>query len=132
LLKALRAFAPASQKSLRDQVFRRLGLQPKDLHKDIDFVLSTFRLLEETQVSWPQFWHDWQGGAPSDMSAYGEAFLNWNKAYTAYTTIGGVAKADKPASLIYEEIGALWAPIAEQDDWSAFKAKLQTYQRAAF
>ena len=32
--------------------------------------------------------------------------------------------ADRPTSLVIEEIEALWEPIAEQDDWSAFEQKL--------
>lgn len=132
LLKALEAFAPAYQKALRNHVFRRLRLQSKALDHDTDFVLSTFRLLEETQVSWPQFWHDWQGGAPSDETTYGAPFSDWKKSYTAYDVIGEKLEAEKPASLIYEEIGDLWAPISEQDDWSMFHAKLKSFNRAPF
>lgn len=132
LLKALEAFADAYQTSLRDHVFRRLGLQAKNLDADTDFVLSTFRLLEETQVSWPQFWHDWQGGAPKDDTAYGAEFSDWKKDYAAYSVVGDGPETEKPASLIYEEIGALWKPIAEEDDWSAFNAKIDTYNCSDF
>lgn len=132
LLNALEAFAEAYQKSLRDQVFRRLGLQSKNLEIDMDFILSTFRLLEKTQVSWPQFWYDWQGGAPKDDATYGAEFSDWKKDYAVYSVIGDEPKAEMPASLIYEEIGELWKPIAKEDDWSAFKAKLDTYSRADF
>lgn len=129
ILKALDSFAPAYQTALRDQVFHRLGLQPKNIERDTEFVLSTFRLLEETQVSWPQFWHDWQGGAPKNEAAYGDAFAAWKVEYSAYTVIADSPEADLPASLIYEEIGALWQPIAKKDDWSEFEAKLATYER---
>ena len=127
ILKALDSFAPAYQTALRDQVFRRLGLQVKNIEADTEFVLSTFRLLEETQVSWPQFWHDWQGGAPKNEADYGEAFKEWKAYYKAYTVIADKPQRERPASLIYEEIGDLWQPIAEHDDWSAFEAKLATY-----
>lgn len=131
LLEALEAFAPSYQTSLRDHVFRRLGLQSKSLETDIDFVLSTFRLLEDTQVSWPQFWHDWQGGPPKKDNIYGTAFSSWKTDYMSYTVIGESPAIEKPASLIYEEIGELWEPIVEMDDWSAFEAKLKTYERAS-
>jgi len=32
-------------------------------------------------------------------------------------------KTDKPESLLYGEIGEIWQPIAEHDDWSAFEQK---------
>jgi len=37
---------------------------------------------------------------------------------------------DRPASLLYDEIGALWKPIDEHDDWSDFETKVATYSRA--
>ena len=83
-------------------------------------------------MSWPQFWHDWQGGAPDDEGLYGAEFSDWKKDYAAYSIITDKPKTEKPASLIYEEIGELWKPIAEDDDWFAFEAKLETFKRAVF
>ena len=34
-----------------------------------------------------------------------------------------------PRTLLYDEIEALWAPIAERDDWSLFEAKLADIER---
>jgi uncharacterized protein YdiU (UPF0061 family) len=34
----------------------------------------------------------------------------------------------EPITLLYDEIEALWAPIAERDDWSAFYAKLTSIE----
>jgi hypothetical protein len=31
----------------------------------------------------------------------------------------------EPEELLYDEIEAIWAPIASEDDWSLFEAKLQ-------
>ncbi len=128
LLKALDAFAAAYQTSLRDHVFRRLGLQTQALKVDTEFVISTFKILEESQVSWPQFWHDWRGGAPRDETAYGDEFSEWKQAYTRHETAEKKPECEHPASLIYEEIGTLWEPIAEHDDWSAFEAKLESFK----
>ena len=131
LLKSLESFAPAYQRALRDHVFRRLGLQVTDLDKDTDFVLSTFRLLEESQVSWPHFWHDWKGQA-SKKEVYGAPFEDWRKDYARYESICGGADSDAPATLIYEEIAELWEPIAARDDWSQLEGKLKTFERAPF
>ncbi len=35
-----------------------------------------------------------------------------------------------PVSLVIEEVEALWAPIAERDDWSAFTAKTDHIEEA--
>ncbi|MCP6423328.1 hypothetical protein NL463_28880, partial [Klebsiella pneumoniae] len=37
----------------------------------------------------------------------------------------------EPCTLLIEEIEALWAPIAEADDWSAWHAKLKEIATAA-
>ena len=34
-------------------------------------------------------------------------------------------KGSQPQELLYEEIEAIWAGIAESDDWSAFEAKIR-------
>lgn len=129
LLKALESFAPAYQRALRDHVFRRLGLQVTELDKDTDFVLSTFRLLEESQMSWPHFWHDWRGQA-SKKEIYGSGFKDWRKDYAQYESSCEGPDSDVPATLIYEEIGELWEPIATRDDWSQLEGKLKSFERA--
>ena len=139
LVAALEDYAPAYRDALRHHMFRRLALQPKDQEKDIAFIMQTFRFLEESQCVWPQFWHDWQGGAgqiirakksPNSDYYAGEDFAEWLTALGQFEPAGGPAETENPASLLYEEIGALWAPIDEHDDWSAFDSKLKTYPRA--
>ena len=36
---------------------------------------------------------------------------------------------ERPITLLYDDIEALWAAIAERDDWSAFEAKLAEIER---
>lgn len=139
LIAVMESFAPRYRDSLRKHVFRRLGIEPRSLDDDIPFVMDTFRYLEESQANWPQFWHDWQGGAqqerggmptPNQTFYEGQSFSNWLKIFITYEpTPTQSAKDAQPATLIYEEIGALWDPIAEQDDWSAFHEKLSTFKR---
>jgi len=136
LIKALENYAPAYRDALRHHVFRRLAIAPKDPEKDLDFILQTFRYLENSQCSWPQFWHDWQSGAGQLMRAKkspnagfytGENFADWLTALGQYQAAGTASETDNPASLLYDEIGALWAPIAAHDDWSLFKTKLESF-----
>ena len=137
LISALESFAPAYRKSLRQHVFRRLSIVPKQLDDDIAFILQTFRYLENSQCEWPQFWHDWQSGAgrlmavkKSKNSAFytGEEFADWLTALGTYEAAGPPPKTDTPPNLLYDEIGALWKPIDEDDDWSLFEAKLASYE----
>ena len=139
LIAALEDYAPAYRDALRKHMFRRLAISPKEQEKDIAFIMQTFRFLENSQCSWPQFFHDWQGGAgqlkrakssPNSDYYSGEEFTDWLTAFGGFEAAGEAARSEKPATLLYEEIGALWAPIDEHDAWSAFEAKLESYARA--
>ena len=138
LIKSLEAYAPAYRKALIKHVFRRLAIVPLKQEDDIAFILQTFRYLENSQAGWPQFWHDWQGGAgqlsraksaPNSEFYTGDEFADWLTAYGAYEPGGSPPETKEPSNLLYDEIGALWAPIDAHDDWSMFEAKLQTYER---
>lgn len=136
LVDALNDYAGHYRDALRRHVFRRLGLEPKESQADIDFIMQTFQFLEGSQTPWPQFWHDWQGGAarkkqaiksPNKAFYKGEDFKAWYSNLSDFSSTFAGPATDRPASLIYEEIGDLWAPIAERDDWSDFEAKLASF-----
>lgn len=138
LIAALEGFAPAYRAALGHHVFRRLGLRQTNIEADTTFVMETLRWLEAAQMPWPQFWHDWCGGAdrkgfasasPNAAFYTGEAFDAWFKALSQFEPAQNGPHAPTPPSLLYAEIGELWAPIAEMDDWSAFDAKIQSYTR---
>jgi len=139
LLGALEAFAPAYRDALVKHMFRRLAVAPKSQEDDVTFIMQTFRFLENSQCSWPQFFHDWQGGAGQLLRAnkssnsefyQGDAFNDWLTLFGQYEPASGPPETDHPARLLYDEIGELWKPIDEQDDWSFFDAKLASYNRA--
>jgi len=101
----------------------RVGQDPSE------FVKQTFTLLKDSQTSWPQFWHDWRGGAGrasgTQVGDYsGSVWTEWEKSLTQFEGVADRPQTDQAVSLLYDEIGALWKPIAEHDDWSLFKQKL--------
>jgi len=138
LIAALDSYAPAYRDALRSHIFRRLAIEPKNLDDDIKFIMQTFTFLEKSQMSWPQFWHDWQGGVEQGADAKtgpnrkyyaGDDFKDWVAVLRGYEASGASPKTERPARLIYEEIEDLWAPIVKQDDWSKFLAKLAGFNR---
>ncbi len=130
LIDALSAYADHYEAALTQHVFRRLRLQvPKEGGSEV--VKAMFEALKQSQASWPAFFHDWAGGAPTEpLQDYPDAVWgDWKAAYAALEPSGPKPQQAHPATLLYDEIGALWQPIAEQDDWSAFEAKLATFER---
>ncbi len=138
LLKALENFAPAYRVALRNKVFERLQVQPKNNQKDFEFVSLTFKFLENSQCSWPQFWHDWQGGAGELMRAKrslssdlysGDEFIDWYNSLKEFEVRGAPPKVNTPVSLLYEDIEAIWKPIEKDNNWSKFIEKTKSFQR---
>ena len=136
LLSALEAYAPAYRDALRHHVFRRLGLEPSGIEADVAFIMQTLSWIEAAEVPWPQFWHDWCGGAaregfakasPNAQHYEGETFAAWFKTLSNYTSSRIGPQQTRPPSLLYDEIGALWEPIDKADDWQAFHAKLDSF-----
>ena len=136
LIAALETFADQYRDRLCHHVLRRLGLERKDLEQDTAFVLGTFKFLEESQTPWPQFWHDWRGGADQHHNSHalpnaefyqGELFDDWFAILKDYTPNQFAPEEVRPPSLLYDEIGELWAPIDEQDDWTRFHEKVKSF-----
>jgi len=124
LIVGLNEFAPRYQSALNRHVFRRLGIMPKDAETDTAFVRDLFIYLQESQVPWPEFWHDWQGGASrSPKDQIGSYDADWRAKLKPFEPIANRPQTERPESLLYGEIGEIWQPIAESDDWRAFEQK---------
>ncbi len=141
LVEALKGYGPAYRRALSAAMVARLGVKSRSLEEDIDLANAAFRAIGEggTELRWEPFFFDWFGGAPSEDRAMGgpRAHLYAGAALAEFRGRLGPYTPDRPErlenpyfarpdpeELIYEEIEAIWAPIADADDWSAFEAKL--------
>ena len=147
LVDALNGFGGAYQTALAAALVRRLGLQPGSAGADVALANAAFRALAEggDALRWEPFFFDWFCGlASEDRAMTGpRAGLYESEAFRAFTNILTGRRPDRPdrlraayfsgaepEELLYEQIEALWTPIAERDDWSAFEAKLAAIERA--
>lgn len=137
---ALQRFLPAYQRAFVDRVFARLHIDRTTQYDDLDFLQGLFSWLNETQIGWDQFFHDWAGGEASaaraadspQSHAYDRSDFADLRTGLAARTRGdaGAFLADPyferrtPVSLVIGEVESLWAAIADRDDWSLFEAKL--------
>ncbi|MCU0728550.1 MAG: YdiU family protein [Sphingopyxis sp.] len=126
LTDALALFGPAYETALARQFCWRLGVAQADAESDRALVLAAERYMRASGCAIDQFFIDWAGGhtppaaAPDDDSAQMLARALAGRAATRKTWWDSAP----PQSLYIEEVEALWAPIAEQDDWSALYAKV--------
>ena len=128
----LNRFWPAFQRSVWAAVLRRLGLESLGVEQDSTLVQEVFNFLHETQMPFEQFFFDWRGGdgsramrSPEAEHYRGAAFEALSALLTAHPPAANAnldhpyfARAT-PRTMLIDEMEALWAPIAERDDWRA-------------
>ena len=132
---ALNTVWPAFRAELPRQILRRLGLRPRDTESDGAFVTGLFGFLSASKVPYEQFFFDWRGGglsaeraarSPSAGLYASEAFRPVANGFEQYQPAAELNLAhpyfarEKPRTMLIEEMEAIWAPIAERDDWSLF------------
>jgi len=133
----LETFPGLFQEALRDALFARLGIRPQALPKDMQIVVAIEEALAKQKVQIDRFFFDWRGGQPRGPTgeAYnGEAFETLSALLAGYAPVPGALDhpywADEgPCSMHIEEVEAIWAAIAERDDWSPLHAKIAAVRR---
>jgi uncharacterized protein YdiU (UPF0061 family) len=145
LVEALNAFGEAYRRELTAAMLARLGVASRGLEEDTALVQAAFKALAEggEALRWEPFFFDWfckdearALAGPRGALYADEAFADFRAALAAYEPVRperlghpSFAQAE-PEELLYDQIEALWAPIAEADDWSAFEAKLAAIETA--
>ena len=147
LIDVLNRFSGHYREALSAAMVRRLGLKPADSEADVDLANAAFKALAEggEALRWEPFFFDWFGGPASEARALAgpRAALYGGEAFTNFRDLLAGREPDRPErlesayfarpepeELLYDQIEALWAPIAERDDWSAFEAKLAAIEAA--
>jgi len=123
LTAAVEEFAPAYRAALVDRMLWRLGVAPQDGDLDIELVQAIEHALVTSQHPIDCFFADWAGGdlAHPDPAYSAEAFAPFRETIAHYEgVIGQVPRCP----MLIEDVEAIWAPIAEHDDWSLFDNKI--------
>lgn len=126
---------PKFRAALAEALLWRLGLVPTGTDKDGALVTALFPFLAERGVPYERFFFDWRGGAagferaaqsPFAEAYAGESFRPLADALEAFA-LAEDANLDhpyfarkNPRTMLIDEVEAIWAPIAERDDWSGF------------
>ncbi|HTM76276.1 MAG TPA: YdiU family protein [Devosia sp.] len=136
---ALNTVWPIFRAELPKAMLKRLGLEPQDEETDTAFVTALFGFLAASQAPYEQFFFDWRGGkssleraakSPSADHYASEAFTPIAEALHRYTPVAEVNldhpyfARSTPRTMLIEQVEAIWAPIAEGDDWSLFRSTL--------
>lgn len=137
--KTLDSFAGAIQNAFRVALLRRLALASAGEEADARLSKAFTDFLTATRAPFEQTFFDWRGGlasveranaSPSASFYLTPEFAAVRAALAEHETTVE-ARLDHPyfqrpapCAMLIDEVEAIWAPIAETDDWSALTRKL--------
>lgn len=135
---ALDGFEPALHAAFAAGTTWRLGVASQGLEADSALGRAWFAFLQASQVPFAQAFFDWAGGEASAARAAASPAASFYRhesfAPVRAALAGRPARIDlqapffhrkTPPVLLIEDVEAIWAPIAEQDDWQAFETALR-------
>lgn len=137
---ALNTVWPTFRTQLPRAMLRRLGLAARDDEQNNALVTALFGFLSASKAPYEQFFFDWRGGGLSAERAASSASAE-HYASEAFRPVAnaleGFGPADDvnlehayfarktPRTMLIDEVEAIWAPIAESDDWTLFHETLE-------
>ncbi|GAA4025555.1 YdiU family protein [Sphingomonas rosea] len=132
LSDALQGFADRFHAALAAGIMRRLGLAQGEAEQDRTLARAVTRALAESQVGLDRFFFDWRGGVPVEASGYD------HPAFAAVREAIGDRRGNRdhpywsdaaPCAMLIDEVEAIWAAIATDDDWGPFERKIAAIRR---
>jgi len=134
LVEALNAFGPLYRAALVKRMLWRLDVAARGAEDDAALVQSIETALVASQVEIDRFFFDWAGGSlrkasSADPAYAGEGFAEFRHRVAAYAPARPLDhpywQQPAPCSMHIEEVEAIWARIADEDDWSPLHAKIE-------
>ena len=146
LARGLAPYEAAYQQAFAAHTHLLLGLEGSgELGADLAFLQGFYGWMTTSGASWPQTFFDLYGGTASEprMKTSPQAGLYRAEAFVPIREFLA-ARAPKhaerlslpyfqaaaPVTMLIEDVEALWDPIAAEDDWSAFDAKMEHMEAA--
>ncbi|HEY0052224.1 MAG TPA: YdiU family protein [Caulobacteraceae bacterium] len=145
LIEAMNTFGPAYARELQAAFCARLGVRCAGYDADAALVEAALTLFEVDRdaLRWEPLFFDWFCGDAARAARSPRAAAYDSDAGRAFAQALAAHEPDRPErlahpyfsraepeELLYPQIEALWADIAERDDWSAFEAKIAAIREA--
>ncbi|HVJ02906.1 MAG TPA: protein adenylyltransferase SelO family protein, partial [Sphingomonas sp.] len=131
LIEALDNFPEAFQREVADALLWRLGVTPRGAEHDRSLVQAVERALSGTGTPIDRFFFDVFGGRLP--ASYGEPFAELRDQLAHYRPRKRRAhdywSDARPCAMLIDEVEAIWAAIAADDDWTPLEAKVTAIRR---
>ncbi|MEI6417797.1 MAG: YdiU family protein [Sphingomonadales bacterium] len=133
----LEAYPQRYRSALLAAVLGRLGVNSQGSDADVALVQAIEQALAKSGLNPDRFFFDWRGGqrraaSPADDIYDGADFADVRALVGNHE---GTAPAHDywadaaPCTMLIDEVEALWAAIAEADDWAPLQAKIAAIRR---
>lgn len=145
LKDVLESYSGIFEKELQNMTFKRLGLLPTTDGPD-PLVAQFYKALRDSDAGYEQAFFDLTCGAiearlnqspnaeyykSEDMVNLISNIRNYEVVPNASDILGDISKhlGAKSVTLLIDEVEAIWAKIADEDDWGAFEDKIEQIRR---
>ncbi|WP_421853727.1 protein adenylyltransferase SelO [Novosphingobium sp.] len=125
LIAALNTFEDHYRAAMARRWCWRLGLAPRGIEEDTALIGLCEQAMAESGEGPDAFFFRHRGGRGQAQGALGEALAAYEPAPDTHPYWDDPA----PQSMLIEEVEAIWAPIAESDDWSLLETKIAALRR---
>ena len=145
LERELATYELAYREAFPRRVLGVLGLKSGGADQAVELMKALFGWMGQTHATWPQVFFDWFGGEASVERAKLSPLAGLY-ASSDFEDVRGLLLAhtperperlahpyfrgELPASLLIEEVEALWDRIADADDWAPFYAHMDRIEAA--
>jgi uncharacterized protein YdiU (UPF0061 family) len=118
--------------ALIELLIARLGVEPRGAAVDRPLAAALIEALQSREVGIDRSFFDWRGGRDPGGETYASPVFR----ALAARLVGRTQAPShpywsdpEPCSMHIEEVEAIWAAIAERDDWAPFEAKIAAIRR---
>ena len=129
MIPELDRFGPLYRDALVERFLWRLGVTSRGEAEDIQLVAAIEQALIESGIEIDRFFFEWSGGKRRVGSECydADAFAPFRERIATYDQARSLDHpywAGEPCSMHIEEVEAIWAPIADRNDWSKLHEKV--------
>ncbi|HET8534017.1 MAG TPA: YdiU family protein [Sphingomicrobium sp.] len=114
------------------KILWRLGVDPRDDAVDHELARALVEALDAKTATIDRIFFDWRGGRDPGAEEYPAGQFRKLAALLAgreRPPVGDYWSDPEPCSMHIEEVEAIWAAIAENDDWTGFESKIAAIRR---
>jgi serine/tyrosine/threonine adenylyltransferase len=124
LVAALERFPELYQSAIIRRFLWRLGVISRGPEHDRNLVEASERAMVNGNIAIDPFFHAHRGGRAANLVSDNVAYDHFNALVAAYQPANGIQDLGPSCSMLIDEVEAIWAAIAGDDNWQPLYDKV--------